>query len=77
MNSVANENQFSGKKVAPGTGIDPLPGTKVPQRLEVSWHVASAQKVAILNSSEKPGDSELPPGACAGPAPIAARAKAA
>ncbi len=73
MNSVANENQFSGLKaqnVPPGTVIDAIPGAKpaaqdsqAPSRLEVSWQVAAAQNVAILDSTGKAGEP--------GPSPLA------
>jgi hypothetical protein len=80
MNSVANENQRSGKKALKG-----LPGSvtdakstsqdgKAPLlHLDISWHVAPAQIVAILDLSGK-DDHDLSPLASAGPIATATHA---
>jgi hypothetical protein len=68
MNSVVNENECSGQKVPFGAVIGTLPGAKPaaqngqePVRLEISWHVAPAQNVAILDLSAQAGGHDLLP----------------
>jgi hypothetical protein len=71
MNSIGNENEFPGQKaqkVPSGTVVGALGGAKTaaqdgetPVRLEISWHVAPAQSVAILDLSGKTGGHGLPP----------------
>jgi len=87
MNTVANENRISGRKAqkAPsGTVIDASSGPKTaaPEgqtalRLEVSWNVAAAQNVAILDVSGKASDPALSSLASTGPAATATQPKAA
>jgi hypothetical protein len=74
MNFVANENQFPGQnapKVPSGTTTGALAG-QAPLRLDISWHVAPAQIVAILDLSGKAGDHGFSPLVSAGPVATAA-----
>jgi hypothetical protein len=60
MNSLPNENESSGQTPEAPSGK--------PVRLEISWQVAPAQNVAILDLSRKTGGPpELPPLGATGP----------
>jgi hypothetical protein len=74
MNSVADENGFSGQKAPPDAGTGALSAadkalqrSDAPVRLEISWHVAPAQNVAILDSTGMTGVDGFPPLAATGP----------
>jgi hypothetical protein len=87
MNSEANENDFSGQnaqKMPSGTVIGASAGAKTaaqegktPIRLDVSWDVASAQNVAIVDKAGDADDHALPPVASLGPVAPSAQARAA
>jgi hypothetical protein len=71
MNSVVNENEFSGEKAqktlakpvasAPDEAPSAVQNGKAAVSLEVSWQVAPAQNVAILDLSDESTDNDLSP----------------
>ena len=87
MNHFTNDNERSGEKapVVPSSTVS-NPSTvsnsgaqvgAVPARLKISWHVAPAQNVAILDLTGKAGGIGLAPLASAEPAAIAGQVQAA
>ncbi len=71
MNYFANENECSGKKApkVPSSTVSGAPSVsnsgaqdgEAPVRLKISWHVAPAQNVAILDLTGKAGGLGLAP----------------
>ncbi len=71
MNNFANENESSGGKApeAPSRTVPSASGVsnsgaqegKKPARLKITWHVAPAQNVAILDLTGKAGGPGLSP----------------
>jgi hypothetical protein len=77
MNNFANENECFGAKApkAPSRTVASVPAVshsgaqdgEAPVRLKISWHVAPAQNVAILDLAGKADGLELSPLASTGP----------
>jgi hypothetical protein len=71
MNDFANENERSGEKApkVPSSTVSSAPPVsnsgaqdgEAPVRLKISWHVASAQNVAIFDLTGKAGGLGLSP----------------